>query len=137
MADLKTSPFDPPPYMEKGSNGEVVNRVLQFLDSWAKKSGRGGTDIVLDGTLGSTGVRWMQQYQKAKGLTPDGGCGSQTRAQMLKDGFDFIKTAKTTGEKITAFVQPDGETLYWGVGIAPIRDRNAAVSYMHKAHHGN
>lgn len=126
--------FDPPPYMEKGSEGPVVNIVLQFLMAWAKKNRMGHTGIALDGKLGPIGIRWIKTYQRENGLQADGGWGPKTRDQAKKDGFDFVATAKAQGEVLTAFVQPDGTTLHWAEGTAADKSSSKAAGNLRTGH---
>ncbi len=130
--------FDEPPmYLEKGSLGSIVDKLLAFLDRWAKKEDKGETGIVLDGEFGDTGVRWLKEYQKVRGLEPDGGCGPETRKTMLtKDGFDFVKAAALC-EDISEYVQSDGTTLYWAIGIMATPNKEEAMYRFYKSRHGN
>ena len=129
--------YEPPPYLERGSKGPIVDKLLVFLTQWAKKNRRGETGIVEDGVLGNKGVHWLTEYQKASGLEPDGGCGPQTRAQLLKDGFDFNEEAQNTDGKVSGYVQLDGTTLYWVSGIQATEDVDLALRRALKAYFGN
>jgi hypothetical protein len=129
--------FDPPLYMERGSYGPVVDKVLGFLKDWAEKQSLGPTGIVCDMDYGNTGVEWMKKYQKHNSLEDDGGCGPKTREQMLKDGFDFVQEAKSCGEPLTSFAQPGGATLFWCARIVPEKEMIDARANSRRAWHGN
>jgi len=96
--------------MEKGSHGPAVNLILVFLLGWAYSS-EGG--VICDCQYGEIGTALMAKYQADHGLSPDGGCGPETRRQMLNIyGFNFQAAAESTGGT-TIFVQPDGSQLEW------------------------
>lgn len=135
---MSNGKFDPPLYMERGSKGPVVDKVLTFLDRWANENDLGPTDIKTDGLYGKVGFIWAQAFQREMGIDDDGGFGPQTREAAFKyDDFDFVKEAKDTGDELTAFVQPDGQVLYWGLCIVATPDKEVALSNLRRIHHGD
>jgi len=72
------------PLLERGSIGEAVERWQNFLI---------GQDLlkdVADGRFGQNTEDATKEYQKLKGLTPDGSVGPKTYAKALEDGFDGV-----------------------------------------------
>ena len=139
MTDVRLK-FAPPPYLQPGSEGPAVNVLLKFLVGWAAENGQTSTGIELDGEYGTVGIGWMGIYQASHDIDPDGACGPESRRTMQEcDGFDFEQTLMDRGEElgITKFVQLDGTDLYWGPGIEPQEDEQAARSFFYKAWHGN
>ncbi|OHA19813.1 MAG: hypothetical protein A3C08_01815 [Candidatus Taylorbacteria bacterium RIFCSPHIGHO2_02_FULL_47_18] len=127
----------PPPFLENGSTGKVVNNLLIFLKDWAQKNNKGDDGIEIDGVLGPTGIKWLQEYQKANGLIADGGCGPETRKTMKKrDGFDFDQAA-TLVDSISEYIQPNGDKLYWVAGIEETTDREVAERRFWRSRRGN
>lgn len=132
--------FPMPQFMEQGSKGPVVNAVLSFLDPLATKAQAGPTGIILDGDYGEVGAGVMKKWQSAHGISADGGCGPETRQTMAAGGFDldaFVHSTVFTDDDITAFVQPDGTTLYWAPYVAADTDSAAARTHFSLSRRSN
>lgn len=129
--------FPMPDYMQPGSRGPVVNLLLAFLDPEARAGQAGSTGIVLDGEFGKIGEREMKRWQTAHGISPDGGCGPETRAAMKEAGFDLDAAAHKMPLKagVSKFVQVDGTTLYWAPFVKAGENLADVQSYFRKSRH--
>lgn len=66
--------------LEKGDKGTQVKTMQRILLAEGYSMGKYGAD----GSFGGVTDTALRQYQKAKGLDPDGKCGPKTWAKMLK-----------------------------------------------------
>jgi len=129
-----------PDYMEPDSYGPAVNLVIKFLNAWARKERPHLTPAFENDIFGGQATRLMIFYQKARGIEADGGCGPQTRACMAaRDNFILsTEVMHRALDGISAFVQPDGSTLYWApfIGIRS-GDRGVMEMIFRKSRQGN
>src|SRR3989344_6687232 len=111
---------DVPKYMQPGSTGVAADLVLAFLAEHLSAQGV-EHHISFDGMYGDTGTKNMKLYQVSHGIEADGGVGPNTRAEMIKDGFDFeAKLRSKPG--ISFFVQTNGEEIEWSPEFAESAD---------------
>ncbi|MGC9598949.1 MAG: peptidoglycan-binding protein [Minisyncoccia bacterium] len=99
-----------PKYMERGSHGPIVQLVIVFL------LGAGcGKGLVADGMYGDVAVANMQAWQRANGISDDGGCGPETRNCMKERwGFDLeLASRYLLADAPTVFFQPEGGWIRW------------------------
>lgn len=132
-----TDTFAPPAHLMKGSDAwTLVNRMLEFLDTWGQTHELDDLGIVQDGKLGEVGLGALVRYQRIKKIPITGDCDMDTRAKMLEDGFDFNAAAQEETE-LSMFTQPDGSVLYWMPGMEPTPDLSIASSAARRLRHGN
>lgn len=98
-----------PPDMWPGSFGPLVKGVQNFLVGyWSEHDkSRLPENVTPDGLLMGKWVRLLIDYQLAKNLSTDGGCGPGTRGSMREDGFSLIAYAadQPLDQEPTYFVQ--------------------------------
>lgn len=99
-----------PRFMQSGSKGTMAITLNSFLGGWMAGKGVPMGNFKIDDSFASEGSRVMSIYQAWNRISPDGGCGPETRAQLKKDGFDFETIAKQTPGR-TLFVQAGGEGI--------------------------
>ncbi len=102
-----------PKYLEKGSKGPAVVPLLAFLVGWGFGWCEVPDGFKADDELGELGMKLIAKYQEDNGLSVEGGCGPQMRANLLDHGFDFELAACSAGSDLTTFVQPDGTKVEW------------------------
>jgi len=103
--------MDVPKYMQPGSRGVAANLVLAFLAGYFASKGV-DHKITCDGIYGDTGADYMKMYQNFSGIEADGCVGPDTRARMIKDGFDLEAALRSIPGK-SVLIQADGEAVAW------------------------
>lgn len=108
-----------PDYMQPGSTGPGVTPLLEFLARFAEKEcGNANHGIKVDEEFGDKGREWLAEYQRRRGLAPDGACGPMTRECLHeRDGFDFVNEARAASlkkpEAVNRFIERNGGTIEW------------------------
>lgn len=99
--------------VKRGNKGINVLNIQMRLQSL-------GYPLKRDGLFGSETERYVKEFQKSKGLNPDGIVGDQTfRALGLKPVIEVIETIKP--ESITPveteIIKPVSYTKYYLIGL--------------------
>lgn len=67
------------PILSKGAEGEIVKAMQMLLTGYSYSCGKAGAD----GDFGNSTLQALKNYQKDKGLTIDGCCGTKTWSSLL------------------------------------------------------
>ena len=127
--------YDPPKYMGPGSEGPVVELLLEFLRGKIKEEGGDPSCIPLNRRYEGKAVEMVKELQLLNGFDDDGGFGPDIR-MAIETEFDFNTKTKALGTDtgINAFVQQDESILYWGNGIKPTKLLDVATAEFEKVH---
>ena len=115
--DFAAMRSEPPRFMYAGSQGPVVEAVINFLREWAARARRNDVRLPTGDFYGDEACGLMRIYQERNGLEPTGYLNGPTIDWTTQNEFDYPATAKRYGTRgVTRFASKNGSFVYWSTG---------------------
>ena len=126
---------DPPLYMPQGTQGPAVTPVLRFLASWALERRFDTPRLIVNEFFSDEAKLYLEKYQAENGLPTTGVVDAPTIKRMREQGFDYVERLKAQGsdpnlQKLTRFFGRKGAAIWWGPGIEPTNQPEAAKARL-------